>query len=113
MAERPRDSRFAEPQPSSASGRFPAAERPRAVAPETYMEAVRGAQQQRRRQQEQRAQRDPEHDADRVGPRHSVAGALASRSSSGGLRTLSLDPPRVDPPRPIPPRPVPPRGSAL
>lgn len=48
VTEGPPDSHFAEPRLSSASGRFPAAERPRAVAPKTYIDAVRSAQQQRR-----------------------------------------------------------------
>lgn len=90
------DPHFAEPRLSSASARFPAAERPRAVAPETYIETVRSAQQlQERQEREQHTQGYPEHDGAAMGPLHSAVGALASRSTSGGLlRTLCQDPPR-------------------
>lgn len=90
------DPHFAEPRLSSASARFPAAERPRAVAPETYIETVRSAQQlQERQEREQHILGDPEHDGAAMGPLHSAVGALASRSTSEGLlRTLCQDPPR-------------------
>lgn len=79
------DPHFAEPRLSSASARFPAAERPRAVAPETYIETVRSAQQlQERQEREQHTQGYPEHDGAAMGPLHSAVGALASRSTSGG-----------------------------
>lgn len=79
------DPHFAEPWLSSASARFPAAERPRAVAPQTYIVAVRSAQQlQQCQEREQRTQRDPEHDRATMGSLRSAVGALASRSTSGG-----------------------------
>lgn len=68
MIEGNPDPDFAEPRLSSASARFPAAERPRAVAPETYIDAVRSAQQlQQCQERERRTQGDPEHDRATMG----------------------------------------------
>lgn len=81
------DPHSAEPRLSSASARFPAAEHPRAVAPETYIDTVRSAQQRQQCQErEQRTQGDPEHDRAATGPLGSAVGALASSSTAGGSR---------------------------